>query len=318
MQSFSVPLIDCRNLYFMKYANQSTKTLDHKKYVIDSFILSLTENITQISSQDIAKWKDSLNVSNNTLNGNLVILRQFLSFANAFGIKSELPIIREYIDTYIPYLFTAEEINKLIEAADNNISYSRSANTKTFCFPMILRLLAFCGLRLNEALELEINDFYDEPGIIILHKTKNNRERVIPLHSSLSELLSLYKMKLLKIYPHSKYMFPDCTLKSTLTKGQIEYEFKKILSQVGLDNHHAKNERGICLHCFRHTFAVESFRKLKTEYGEIDNTIPILSTYLGHSRLNETEKYLKFSYDLFPEEAELFDDYCKDVFGGIL
>lgn len=146
----------------------------------------------------------------------------------------------------------------------------------------------------------------------------NNKERVIPLHSSLSKLLSLYKKKLLTIYPYTKYLFPDCTLKHTLTKGQIEYEFTKILSQLGISNQHAKFERGICLHCFRHTFTVQSFRKIKTEYGEIVNAIPILSTYLGHSRLKETEKYLKFSYDLFPEEAELFDKYSKDVFGDII
>ena len=36
--------------------------------------------------------------------------------------------------------------------------------------------------------------------------------------------------------------------------------------------------------------------------------MPFLSVYLGHHDMDETEKYLKFSGDMFPEYIELFED----------
>ena len=46
-----------------------------------------------------------------------------------------------------------------------------------------------------------------------------------------------------------------------------------------------------------------------------DGSVPFLSVYLGHhDMVDETEKYLKFSGDMFPEYTELFKDYATGVF----
>lgn len=42
--------------------------------------------------------------------------------------------------------------------------------------------------------------------------------------------------------------------------------------------------------------------------------MPFLSVYLGHHDMDETEKYLKFSGDMFPEYIELFEDFASGVF----
>ena len=41
---------------------------------------------------------------------------------------------------------------------------------------------------------------------------------------------------------------------------------------------------------------------------------PYLSIYLGHDSLKETEKYLKFSSEMFPDAMELFDSYTAESF----
>ena len=38
--------------------------------------------------------------------------------------------------------------------------------------------------------------------------------------------------------------------------------------------------------------------------SSISDMVIYLSVYLGHDRLNETEKYLKFSNEMFPESIE--------------
>ena len=39
----------------------------------------------------------------------------------------------------------------------------------------------------------------------------------------------------------------------------------------------------------------------------------ISSLYLGHDSLNETEKYLKFSSEMYPETTKLFGSFMKDL-----
>lgn len=305
-------------LYIQKYQSQSESTLQSKLSTIGSFIDSLPDDISYIHRSDIDKWAKGLSVTTNSLNGKLVIIRQFLLFIRSFGVYSDLPAIQKYTDNYVPYLFTDDEIAQILEVADNIVSCSRVASTKAFCFPMILRLLMFCGMRLGEVLKLRISDFDSESGIIHIHRAKGNKERLVPLHQSLSYLLSLYITRLLQVFPGFIYMFPDNSGLNPLTKNQVEYEFRKIITHLSFINNHQRNGRGICMHCFRHTFAVRVFQLLTSEGLDVSETIPVLSTYLGHKSLFETEKYLKFAYDMFPEEASRFDSYTDDVFGGLL
>lgn len=77
-------------------------------------------------------------------------------------------------------------------------------------------------------------------------------------------------------------------------------------------------ERGACIHCFRHVFAIKSF-KLAEEHGsKITDAVPFLSTYLGHDSLYETEKYLKFSGELFPNTMAKFEAYTDAIFPEVI
>ena len=50
----------------------------------------------------------------------------------------------------------------------------------------------------------------------------------------------------------------------------------------------------------------------------MDVMVPYLSIYLGHERLDETEKYLKYSPDLRLDVTKLFEDYSSSLFPGVL
>lgn len=55
-------------------------------------------------------------------------------------------------------------------------------------------------------------------------------------------------------------------------------------------------------------------RKRKRTDVWADDSVPFLSVYLGHHDMDETEKYLKFNGDMFPEYMGLFEDYATGVF----
>ena len=69
-------------------------------------------------------------------------------------------------------------------------------------------------------------------------------------------------------------------------KGKHFCYYRIIRKKAGIDSHcQIKNGRGACLHCFRHTFAVRSFDKNERNGIKASESVPFLSTYLGHDSL---------------------------------
>ena len=68
------------------------------------------------------------------------------------------------------------------------------------------------------------------------------------------------------------------------------------------------------MHCLRHRFVFKSFRQFEEEDFRVDDAVPILSVYLGHYDLTETEKYMKFSAQLFQEEMGRFEFFSDELF----
>ena len=91
--------------------------------------------------------------------------------------------------------------------------------------------------------------------------------------------------------------------------------FEHILKNAGIsfvrENH---NDRGPCVHCFRHTFVLNSLKKSEKNGRDFSETVPFLSTYLGHSSIRETDKYLRFSYELYEDAVDLVESYTANLF----
>jgi integrase len=83
---------------------------------------------------------------------------------------------------------------KIIRIADN-IPVNRavpSSGYSRYTFPMLLRLLIGCGLRLNETLSLKVGDVNFKDGVLLMKQTKNNKQRLVPMDDSLNEMLKRY------------------------------------------------------------------------------------------------------------------------------
>jgi len=114
-------------------------------------------------------------------------------------------------------------------------------------------------------------------------------------------------------FPES-LLFPTANPLEPLTRDNVMHNFNFILEQCEIPLSARRNhQRGPCLHCLRHVFVFKSFAKAERDGRRIDDAVPYLSIYLGHDSLKETEKYLKFSSDLFPAAMELFEQFTAQV-----
>ena len=72
-----------------------------------------------------------------------------------------------------------------------------------------------------------------------------------------------------------------------------ERNFLRILKEAGIEQPaKSRNERGICIHCLRHTFRVDSYRKQDIHGDGNYRVMPLISTYVGHKGLLETQRYV--------------------------
>jgi len=64
------------------------------------------------------------------------------------------------------------------------------------------------------------------------------------------------------------------------------------------------------LHDLRHTFAVHRLIAWYREGSNVQECLPLLSTYLGHVDLSGTQHYLTMTPDLLAEASKRFERYA--------
>src|SRR5262249_4790287 len=86
-----------------------------------------------------------------------------------------------------PYLYTEEEIQRLLAAAKR---LSPAGGLRPWTYHCLFGLLAVSGLRISEAIKLERRDADLNQGLLTIRQTKVNKTRLIPLHISTREVFT--------------------------------------------------------------------------------------------------------------------------------
>ena len=316
---FSSAYCDCIGLFLKikraELTDKGFRAVNNHLSSFDSFLSS--EKISGTISVDVVNsWIRSLKqLANGTINNYIGDIRQFLIFTNkATGSHHYIPVYRHEEDTYMPHYFDNSEIEKIYSVVDdypshwnNHLPWIKAE------LPMLLRIMEGCGTRITEVLLLKMKDVDLHCNALILRRTKNEKQRIVPMSNSLSIILEQYCKAMCIVDDPDAFLFPGRTRKTHLEHKDIESRINHSFDWAGIDRSNRINGRGPCLYNFRHSFAIRSFKKLEQQGIHIDDVIPYLSIYMGHENLNETQKYLKFSPELFPEEIEKFDTTAAEI-----
>ena len=150
---------------------------------LDSHLVAHNLTDRNLSSDLISGWLLEKSVKNITKAGILSDIKGFARYLLSLGTEWKLPEFPIIEDDYIPYIFSYEEISRIISAADN-LGYGtfKRPQRATRVFPVLLRILYSCGLRLGEGLGLKWEDIDLVNGIIYIREAKNMKQRIIPIH----------------------------------------------------------------------------------------------------------------------------------------
>ena len=298
-----------------KVLARSTVTMDRCALLsFDRHLVKRKKCELSIDEEDVATWIQPMHgsLTRNTIASKIRILRMFLYHLQNKGVPVYIPRYIKVPDTYIPHLFSDAEIQAIFIAAD--FIPHRKKSTHAIVLPMVLRMLYSCGFRLGELLAIRVGDIDFKRGLVLLRNTKNQKQRVVPLGNALTEMVYKYCLAMGVIECAENYIFPGKGGTTHISQRAIQEWFETLLKDTGIFVRTEKRARGPCLHCFRHLFAVKSFAQAERVGRSVNDSIPYLSVYLGHNNLAETEKYLKFNSDIFPEHTALFEDFSEEIF----
>lgn len=259
-----------------------------------------------ILTKELVKiWRESrLNDSERTLYDKWSIISQFSRYMCHCGFVCYVPPMPRQKDrVFIPRIFTHEEMRCFFAAADGLRLQNIQPNLCLFSMPTLFRVLYATGMRISEALSLNNEDINFEKGVILIKKTKNQRQRIIPITSSLKEVLRQYlryrdKMPIKNVSQKEKPLFISHT-GNKISKNTAYAWFRKILKLCNIP--FIGGNHGPRLHDLRHTFAVHTLMKQVVSGKDMYCLLPILSVFMGHKTLFGTESYVRLTSEMFPE-----------------
>ena len=217
-------------------------------------------------------------------------VRHFALFWAAFDPRTQIPPAGLFGAAYgrVPvHLYTPQEIATLLGAAQR-LSGPGALPAQTF--GTLLGLLACTGLRISEALALDLSDWQPAQGLLTIREAKFGQSRYVPLSPSGTRALEAYLCHRAQALARlrSSALFLN-SQGQRLTYRQAGRTFDALRRQLGWQDQRPRPR----LHDLRHTFAVECLLGwYRQGQEELNAKILSLAVYLGHRNIRHTYWYL--------------------------
>jgi integrase/recombinase XerD len=221
----------------------------------------------------------------------LSFVRSFARYWSATDPRTEIPpmgLLPYRTKRATPYIYSNDEIQQLLEAARN---LPPSTGLRPWTYHNLFGLMAVTGMRISEVIRLNLTDVDLKQELLTVRLTKFSKSRLIPLHPSTVKKLKLYLHRRDQLYPRSPTArFFLSNQGAPLTDYIVRWTFVKLSRQIGLRK--VGNGFGPRLHDLRHRFAVTTLLHWYRTGVDVEQRLPVLSTYLGHAHVTDTYWYL--------------------------
>lgn len=248
------------------------------------------KEVSDLTKDDLNdfSYDQALNgLSPTTIARRISTIKNFYSFLEGENIVKGIisdEIIIPKKEHHLPQVLSEEEVNALLKAPD----LSTEKGIKEYA---ILDILYSCGLRVSEAVNLQINQINEQEGIInILGKGK--KERIVPIRKEALKALKRYIREV-----RNEHLVIDKKIVFLDKRGK-KMSRQAIYNIVKENAKKAEIKKEIHPHTLRHSFATHL----------LDNgaDLRVVQELLGHTKIGTTQIYthvtaktLVKSYDLY-------------------
>ena len=261
---------------FLEYIDVAPKTIETYKIALKQFCDYLYENdIKNPTREEIITYREYLKsyLKPNTVNSYLIAVRNFYDWLEYEEITKNITKGIKGIKLETKHLkrgLSVEEIKKVLDVCKDKREV------------LLIKLMINCGLRCNEVVNIQLQDFYDDKGVImlkVLGKARGGlKQDSVKIDYRLFELIQEY----VKEFNITDYLFVSTSNHNSngkLTTKTIRYIVTNLFKKAGLDM-----ER-LSTHSTRHTTV-----ELALESGM---AIQEVSEFVRHKSISTTLVYSK-------------------------
>jgi integrase len=252
----------------------------------------------------------------NTMHGRYCLLRRFCRFLATHRPGTFIPgetLRPRQRPAAPPHIYSRDEIRLLLAGASTLRDWERGHPCRIRSKTMhgVILLLVTSGLRISEALRLTLQDVDLDHGVLSIRQTKFRKSRLVPVSSGTLAILRRYhdlRSSVVPSDPNGPFFISG--RKRAYSTATITTIFHDIAVRAGI---HPPKGRGPRLHDLRATFAVTRLLLWYREGANVMARLPMLTTYLGHACVSDTEVYLPITTALLDEANSRFHAFAEDL-----
>ena len=309
-------LRQCIQQYLSMRRSLGFKLEDAGKGLIDFAAFMRKHRASYITQRLALAWaQQPHNVRPTEWARRLSFVRGFARYRSAADPRTQIPalgLLPFRPSRARPYLYSDDEIRRLLRAAlDIPCHYERS-QLRPWVYYCLFGLLSVAGLRLSEARNLELQDVDLRASVLTIRGAKFGKTRLVPLHASTCKVLRSYIARRERHWaghPVSSYLFVS-SAGNRLDLGDIHRTFYALSRKIGLRG--PEDRRGPRLHDMRHRFATTALLRWYRSHQDPERRLPVLSAYLGHVHVADTQWYLSGSPELMREAMRRLEQRWED------
>jgi integrase len=166
------------------------------------------------------------------------------------------------------------------------------------------------GLRPHETLAITLKNLDMDNSVITISHSKFYQSRLVPFNQQLKKFIQEYIEWKMKRKHSLNYNAPLFMGKNNhpFSIHAMRRIFKTIRVTAGVNRNDGATYQPR-IHDLRHAFAVNRLTSWYQQNLNVQQLLPILSIYLGHTCLAHTTVYLTMTDGLLQEAGNLFENY---------
>jgi integrase/recombinase XerD len=272
-------------------------------------LLGADVNVADVRHEQVSDFLAGNGTAGRSWHVKYATLSVFFRYAISRGHLGSSPLPPEVPKApprFKPYIYSPEELHRLLQATDRYQSIANAMEPVTA--RTLLLVLYGAGLRVSEALALEVRDVDLGSGVLRIRRTKFFKERLVPIGPGLVKALVQYTHRSGQPAGVRQDGMPFLASRKgrRLCLATVEGAFERIRREANVlrDDGGRFQPR---LHDLRHTFAVNCLTEWYRAGADVQKLLPNLSTYLGHKHLSGTMFYLSMTRELLQMACDRFE-----------
>lgn len=214
-------------------------------------------------------------------------------------------------ETFKPYIYTIDELNRIFRTA---MIYRKRFNIE---YPIViqtmLKVTYFLGLRPSEVVNLRIDDIDMSNRLVVIRETKFYKSRMVPVSEPVMKIIRDYIFWRSETAKNTKstenHLFID-KRNGHVRLAALQQAYRIICTKADVHRHDTVR-CDVRLQDLRHTFATNRVIQWYNEGLNVQELLPVLSTYLGHCNLDSTAVYITLTDNLLQEAGDIFKSYVE-------